>query len=74
MRLTIELTSAAREEIEVLASTLHIATKTELLNCALTLLQWSANEVKKGNIIASIDEQNGRYKELRMPALSFQPE
>ncbi|MFQ6056242.1 MAG: hypothetical protein ACE5J3_09725 [Methanosarcinales archaeon] len=40
-----------------------------MFNYALTLLKWAIREREKGNRIASIDEKNGKYKEIEMPIL-----
>jgi len=34
------------------------------------LLKWAVGSVKSGRTIASIDESNGKYRELEMPILS----
>jgi len=48
-----------------------ITTKKDLLNNAVTLFEWAVNEKRNGNIIASIDEQNNKVKEVVMPSLAF---
>ena len=50
-----------------------IKTERELLNCALTAFKWMISERKKGNVIASIDE-NSVYKELIMTCFAGEPE
>ena len=47
-----------------------ISTKKELVNNALTLLEWAIEESQKGNGIASIDEGRKIVEKLRMPILS----
>jgi hypothetical protein len=54
-------------ELESLMEEAGIKTKKELLNNALTLLEWAINEVRRGHVIASIDEADKRYKEITMP-------
>ena len=44
-------------------------TKKDIINNALTLLEWAIDEVKAGRSIASIDAQENRYKELVLPLL-----
>jgi len=47
----------------------HIDTYKELFGNALTLVDWAVAEVRKGRIIASVNEQDMKYKELVMPIL-----
>ena len=44
-------------------------TKKDIINNALTLLEWAIDEVKAGRGIASIDAQENRYKEVVLPLL-----
>lgn len=69
VRLQIEITSGRLEELESLMQQTGTATKKELLNNALTLLEWAIEEKKAGHTIASINEKNETYKELVMPIL-----
>lgn len=48
---------------------LQIETKKDLLNNALALFEWAAQESMRGQIIASLDESTGKYKEVVLPAL-----
>lgn len=68
-RFQVELSPAVVSEIESLMKDCEMGTKKELFNNSLTLLQWAVGQVKKGNIIASIDEENERINELTMPVL-----
>ncbi len=69
-RLQFEISKKRIGELEGLMKVTGIATKKELLNNALTLLEWAINERKEGNIIASLNEEGKAYKELVMPILS----
>lgn len=42
-------------------------TETEMANTAYSLLAWSVLEIKKGRIVASVDEGRMKYQELAMP-------
>lgn len=44
-------------------------TRKELFNNAISLLSWAVREVRRGRVIASVDEQSQRFSELHMPAL-----
>lgn len=70
IRLQFELTEEQHEEVKALMEQTRIRTKKDLINNALTLLEWAVNERKKGRIIASVDEINEKYKEVIMPSLS----
>ena len=41
--------------------------KRDLVNTAITLLEWSIKQVRKGRAIACVDEERGKYKTLTMP-------
>jgi len=45
-------------------------TKKEIINNALTLLEWAIVESKQGRILASVDEKEDKYKEVILPLLS----
>ena len=69
-RIQFELTEEQLTELESLMQLSGTRTKKDLLNNALTLLEWALNEKKKGRIIASVDEKEQKYKELVMPILA----
>ena len=66
-RLQIELADGKLAEYEQLMEKCGIRTKKDLINYALTMLDWAVGETEKGNIIASLDESQDRYKELCLP-------
>jgi len=45
-------------------------TKKEIINNALTLLEWAIVESKQGRTLASIDAKEDKYKEVILPLLS----
>lgn len=47
-----------------------LTTKKDLFNNALTLLSWAIEEVANGNTIASVNEEENRYRVLQMPILT----
>ena len=69
-RLQIELADERLKQYEQLMEKCGIRTKKDLINNALTLLEWAVRELEKGNIVVSLDEEENRYKELCLPALS----
>ena len=70
IRIQFELPEDKVKDLEKLMKEADINTRKDLFNNALTLLEWAIKEKKTGRIIASIDEQKHRYKELIMPALA----
>ena len=70
VRIQIDLAETRVRELEELMRVCDIATKKELFNNALTLLEWAVREVRKGNSIASVNEEEERYRHLEMPVLS----
>jgi hypothetical protein len=69
VRIQFELPKDKADELETLMRDAGVGTKKELFNNALTLLKWAIKETRRGNAIASIDEKNGKYRELQMPIL-----
>lgn len=69
-RIQFDLTEEKAEELNRFMKEVHTSTKKELINNSLTLLKWAVNEVKQGRIIASVDENEQKYKEICMPVLS----
>lgn len=69
-RIQLELNAERLAELEHLMSECGIRTRAELINTALSVLEWAIEERKTGRIIASVDEANMRYKELMIPAFS----
>lgn len=68
-RFQLEISEESLEEIEALVAKTGTSTKKEFINYAITLLKWAIKQSESGNIIASINEKEGRYKELEMPIL-----
>lgn len=69
-RVQLELSAERIAELDHLMSECDIRTRVELINTALSVLEWAIEERKSGRIIASVDEANMRYKELMIPAFS----
>ena len=69
MRIQLELAEEDVKELKELMREARISTYKDLFSNALTLLYWAAHEVNSGRIIASMDEKEGKYKELAMPLL-----
>jgi hypothetical protein len=69
IRIQLELPEDRVQELDELAARLRIRTRKDLLNTALTLLEWAAAEKAAGKKIASVDVENQVLRELVMPGL-----
>ena len=69
-RIQIEMADDKLSHLEQLMEKCGIRTKKEFINNALALLEWAIEEKEKGNILASVDEDQDRYKEVCLPGLS----
>jgi len=70
MRLQMEITEQQSAHLENLIQNTGLSTKKDLFNNALTLLSWAIDEVRNGNTIAAVNEEQKLYRELNMPVLS----
>lgn len=70
VRVQFELNEQGIKELEKLMEATNVATRKDLFNNALTLLEWAVKERQKGRIIASVNETEEKYKEIEMPVLS----
>ncbi len=69
MRIQLELPEARVQELKKLMEEAGFETYKDLFNNTLTLFEWAVNEVKNGKVLASMDEQNEKYRVLVMPFL-----
>jgi hypothetical protein len=69
MRIQLELPEAQVEQLKTLMAQAGIDTYKDLFNNSLTLFEWGIEEVKNGRVLASVDEQNDKYRVLVMPVL-----
>ncbi len=70
VRVQFEMSEYRFKELEALMYEVNVKTKKELINNALSLLKWAVKEVKKGRVIASLDESAEKFTELNMPIFS----
>jgi hypothetical protein len=70
VRIQLEVTESRLNELKALMEECRISTQKELFNTAFTLLEWAVGERRQGRTIASVDEEQMKYKELSMPALN----
>jgi hypothetical protein len=69
MRLQLELSPERVSELKELQGEIRAESYKELFNNALSVFEWAVNEVKNGNSIAAVDEENQVYRVLVTPAL-----
>jgi hypothetical protein len=69
VRIQLDLPEEKVEELNEVMAKADIGTRKDLFNNALSLLAWAIKEREAGNIIASMNESAGTYKELVMPSL-----
>ena len=69
VRIQLELPEAKIEELKVLMHQAGMDTYKELFNNALTLFEWAIDQTKAGRSLASVDEENDKYRVLVMPVL-----
>jgi len=67
--LKLVLNDAEEGEFRQMMEDMGLSSDKELLNNALTFLQWAVGERKKGRDIASLDRENRQYFTARLPAL-----
>jgi hypothetical protein len=69
IRLQIDITEERLREIERLMDECGFSSKKEFFDNAVTLLKWAVRRSKEGNLIASVNEQENKWRELQMPFL-----
>jgi hypothetical protein len=68
-RIQIELSEQANLELEALMEEVGLRTKKDLINNALTLLEWAIRARQEGWRIVALNEKEGKLKELVLPIL-----
>lgn len=68
--ITFELPYEKSRELELLMARAGLKSRKDLINTALSLFDWVVKEQEGGKTIASLDQANKHYKELRIPGLS----
>jgi hypothetical protein len=66
-RITLDVPDEKFEEIKLLCERLRLATRKDLFNNAITLLQWAEEQIASGRVIASVDDEAKSFRELQMP-------
>jgi hypothetical protein len=68
-RLNFEFDAERVEELKELANESGLSTMKDLVNNALTLLEWVIQETKNGNEIAAVNEKDKTFRVLVTPLL-----
>ncbi len=71
MRLNLELNSEQMASLKALQHRTGASTTKDLVNNALTLLEWAVDESAKGNEIAAVNESKETYRVLVTPLLQY---
>lgn len=66
-RVQFELSEDHLKELDEMMRKTDTRTKKDLINNALTILNWVITEKELGKSIGSIDEKSGKYTEVWMP-------
>jgi hypothetical protein len=69
MRLNIDVTESRKRSLEELQARTGASSMKELINNALSLLQWAVDEVANGHEIAAVNEDEPAYRVLVTPLL-----
>jgi hypothetical protein len=69
MRLNFEFSEDRINDLKQLQTETNADSMKELFNTALTMLEWSVKEVKNGNEIAAVNEQEDLYCVFITPLL-----
>jgi len=69
MRIQLEISESKRKQIKAMMEKADFKTYSELFNNAVSLLQWSIQQIEEGRSILSMDQVSGKEKELVMPFL-----
>jgi len=68
-RIQFDISDDKVREIEALMEESGMSTKKQYVEYAFTLLGWALDQARRGRLIASVDEETERYRELSMPPL-----
>jgi metal-responsive CopG/Arc/MetJ family transcriptional regulator len=69
VRIQLDIPDDQVKALDALMEEVGVATRKELFNNALALFDWAVRERKLGRIIASVNEDEKKMKELMMPSL-----
>lgn len=70
VRMQFDFSEDRVNELEAMMQKCNISTRKELINNALSILEWAIEETEQGHDIAAIDRKEKQFFALRMPILS----
>ncbi len=73
-RLQFEVPDEKVVDIDALVEKTGLKTRAQLFNVAYAFYNWAIRERENGRIIASVDEKQGKYKEVEMPGFPVMEE
>jgi hypothetical protein len=71
MRLNFEMTPAQMDSLKALQTRTGASSMKDLVNNAISILEWAADETAKGNDVASISEDDESYRVMVTPLLQY---
>lgn len=69
-KIVFEVSDELNSRLEKLMEEGQVATKKDLMNNALTMLEWAVKQRKEGLLIGKLDAKSDKFGELEMPILS----
>lgn len=69
MRLNLEISNAQMNALKALQKRTGADTMKDLVNNALTILEWAVEETAKGNEVAAVNKDESAYRILITPLL-----
>jgi hypothetical protein len=69
MRLNLEISNSQMSSFKALEQRTGASSMKDLINHALSMLEWAVDETAKGNEIAAVNEDQSAYRVLVTPLL-----
>lgn len=69
-KIVFEVSDELNSRLEKLMEEGQVATKKDLMNNALTMLEWAVKQRKEGLLVGKLDAKSDKFGELEMPILS----
>jgi len=71
MRLNLEISDAQMNSIKALQQRTGASSMKELVNNAISILEWAVEETARGNEVAALNESESAYRVLVTPLLQY---
>jgi hypothetical protein len=69
MRIQLDVSKQSAQQIKSLMYRADFKTHSDLFNNAVTVVEWAIRQVESGSVIAAVDTDRDRMRELSMPFL-----